>query len=281
MSRPGRRYPDAVARRTNAQDSVSPALERVVESRYSAAEEQVRKIRSAYPGESVETLADRLVRGYVRDLAIGGAMAGGAAAAPFAGATVLAAAGLDAAYSAGRLGEMIMAIGILYGHEQSTVEQRTAWMWAVMGMADGAAVGLTGLAARVGTRGGARLLARLPSSAVAAANQRAGRRFAARLARSRGPWALASVLPYGIGAGVGAAGNVALVLGVGRAAKEFFARTPPPGGRVAEVVDEETVLLEEDLPRSPGPSGTSGRRADDTEIVDAEVVERPRAADGD
>lgn len=252
---------------------MSPALERVVESRYSAAEDQVRRLRAAHPDEDTEVLADRLVRQYVRDLAIGGAVTGGAAASPLAGVTVLAAAGVDAAYSAGRLGEMIMAIGILYGHEHSTVEQRTAWMWAVMGMADGAAVGLSGLAAKVGTRGGARLLARLPNSAVAAANQRAGRRLAARLARSRSPWGLAALLPYGIGAGVGAAGNVALVLGVGRAAKEFFARTAPVGGRVAEVLDDETVLLEDD--RSP--AAPERPHADD--IVDAEVVERPSRRD--
>jgi hypothetical protein len=248
-----------------------------VETRYGPAQDQVDSIRAAFPGASPEQLADHLIRKYAKELAVGGAMSGGAAASPVGGLTfVAAAAGADAAFSAGRLGEMVMAIGLVLGHDDSTAEQRTVWMRAVLGMADGAAVGLTGLAARVGTRGGAKLLSRLPTSAVSAAEQRASQKMLSRMVRPGGKWGVASLIPYGIGAGVGAAGNVALAFGVGRAAKEFFARTPPVArnGKVAEVVDDETELLE-DEPGFTAP-GRRPQAADDiidAEIVDADIVD--------
>ena len=50
-----------------------------------------------------------------------------------------------------------------------------------------------------------------------------------KLSTSKGPWSLTALLPYGIGAGVGAAGNLVLARAVGRAAKEYFTRGAQPG----------------------------------------------------
>src|SRR5262249_45064948 len=148
---------------------------------------------------------------YAKDLAMSGAVSGGAAASPVAGVAVAAAsAGADAAVSVNRLGEMIMALGIIYGHETLSIDERRAAVLTVMGLADGAAVGMTGLAARAGARGGARVLRRLPTSATTAATAGAGRRAVAKLSSTKGPWSLTSLIPYGIGAGVGAAGNALL-----------------------------------------------------------------------
>jgi hypothetical protein len=276
----------AVSRWNDPADLV-PVVERLVEQRYDRAIEAVARLRAEDPGAAPGELAGRLIRRYTKDLALGGAIAGGAAASPVAGMAIMAAsAGADAAVSVGRLGEMIMAIGVLYGHDTTTVEQRRSAVLAVMGLADGATIGVSGLAARAGARGGARLLRRLPT-APPPAGAGVARRTAARLARSRGPWSVAALVPYGIGASVGAAGNALLTRAVGRAAQEYFGGSGsavgptgherPDGVEVeVEVIEVDGVEVElvvdpllHDEPELP----------EDRDAVDAVIVE-PRPPDG-
>lgn len=249
----------------------------MVDQRFAAAVESVSRLRAEDPTATPDQLADRLVRRTSKEMALGGAMTGGAAASPVAGVAVAAAsAGADATYSVGKLSEMIMGLGIIYGHEHATVEERATWIWAVLGISEGAAVGLTGLAARAGSRGGARLVARLPTGTQAAVNAKLSRKVMARLSSGRGPWSLAALIPYGIGAGVGAAGNAVLAQSVGRAAKQYFSgdlarSSPPTHDPVVEDAGDEAEVLDGDGPR-PGPTTASAEE----EILDAEIVdERP------
>lgn len=207
-------------------------MERIVEQRYSAAVEAVERLRNDYPDDDVDALVSKLMRACARDLALGGAVSGGAAAAPRAGAAGMAAnMGAEVAIGAGRLGEMVMAIGILHGLEDATTKERATWLAAILGVSEGAAAGLTGVAARAGSKAGGRML-----SKVAAAGAMAGagrtRRAAGRMATKGGPWSLAALIPYGIGAGVGAASNAALAWSVGRASRRYFATHP--GGENSE-----------------------------------------------
>lgn len=198
-------------------------LERIVQQRYSAALETVSRLHEEHPEDSPDSLSARLVRQCARDLAVGGAMSGGAAASPVAGLTVAAATlGAEATYGVGRLGEMVMAIGIVHGFEHDSARERLTWVAAALGASEGAAIGLTGVAARAGAVGGARILRRLPTTGAAIAGAGRTRRLAGRLAARGGPWGLAALVPYGIGAGVGAAGNAALAWSVGRAARRYF-----------------------------------------------------------
>lgn len=233
------------------------AIERLVAQRHDDAVDAVARLRAEHPDADPDALADLLIRRCVRDMAVGGAVTGGAAASPVAGIAVAAAsAGADATWSVGRLGEMVMGIGIIYGHDEATRRERAVWVAAALGVTEGAAVGVTGLAARFGARSGARLISRLPAAGGGAA--RAGR-FAragssvARVASGRGPWSLAALLPYGIGAGIGAAGNAALAQAVGRSAKQYFTNLGPPADR-------------------PGGSERSAVW-DDDDVIDVEVVE--------
>ena len=276
----------AVSRQDRRSDeqSLVPFVDRIVEHRYGAAVDGVATLRGQFPDDSPEELANRLIRRYAKDMALGGAVSGGAAASPVAGVAVAAAsAGADATFSVGRLGEMIMAIGMAYGHDTSTVDQRRAAIVTIMGLADGAAIGVSGLAARAGAKGGARVLQRIPST-PAPATATVRRKALSKLGATRGPWSLTALIPYGIGAGVGAAGNALLARTVGRAAKEYFAGHSPTAGvgprptpEVVEVLDDETELLEPDpthsgaAPSSPAP-GTRTQGIDD-DIVDAEIVE--------
>ena len=234
-------------------------LLQVARARHDAATAAVTRLRAEHPTDSPDELADRLVRQCMRDLAINGAVSGGAAASPVAGPAAAAAVlGTESAASVSRLGEMVMAIGIVLGSDRADPDERALFIAAALGMTEGAAVGLTGLAARAGARGGARVLQRLPGAAAAGTGRT--RRLAARMAGRGGPWGLAALLPYTIGAGVGAAGNGALALSVGRAAKHYFGsgeldpgdiggREAADGGPDDDLWDAEVVeerILDED-----------------------------------
>lgn len=234
---------------------------------------------------TADELADRLIRRCARDLAMGGAMSGGAAASPVAGVAVAAATtGADATYSMGRLGEMIMGLGVIYGHTDPTAEERAGWVWAVLGISEGAAVGMTGLAARVGARGGARLLSRLPASTQAATNATMSRKVMARLSTGKGPWSLAALVPYGIGAGVGAAGNAVLAQSVGRAAKQYFSSGAGARPAMEAVLEDATADGEVEIldgtvvDDGVVGGGVVGGTRDHADIVDAVIVDPPPTA---
>ena len=268
--------------RTTDAQSLVPFVDRIVEHRSDAAIDGVTALRWQFPDDTPDELANRVIRRYAKDMALGGAVSGGAAASPVAGvAAAAASAGADATLSVGRLGEMIMAIGAVYGHDATTVDQRRAAIITIMGLADGAAVGMSGLAARAGAKGGARVLQRIPTT-PAPATATARRRALSKLGATKGPWSLTALIPYGIGAGVGAAGNALLARTVGRAAKEYFAGHAPTAGggtgpapEVIEVLDDETELLDPDPTdhgtAPPAPSADVPGVEDD--IVDAEIVD--------
>jgi hypothetical protein len=263
----------AVSRRAPDERTLIPIVDRLVDQRYAAAVDAVARLRAEDPTADPGPLADRLIRRCARDLAVGGAVSGGAAASPVSGVAVAAAsAGADATYSMGRLSEMIMGLGLVYGHDHPSAEERAGWIWAVLGLSEGAAVGLTGLAARVGARSGARLVSRLPTGAPAAANATVGRRMMSKLSNGKGPWSLAALVPYGIGAGVGAAGNAVLAQSVGRAAKQYFAGKEPGVAAFDPVVEDggEGEIVDE--PASAAPP----RPRHDDEIVDAVIVVQQR-----
>ena len=81
-----------------AQDhqNLLPVFYRYVDSRADAAAQCAAGMRGAFPDDDPDKLADRIIRRYARELAIGGAVSGGAAASPVAGVAVVAAsAGAD------------------------------------------------------------------------------------------------------------------------------------------------------------------------------------------
>ena len=246
----------------------------MVDQRYAAAVEAVSRLRAEDPGATPDQLADRLIRRCARDLAVGGAVSGGAAASPVAGVTVAAAsAGADATYSTGPPSARLMGLGRAGRRRAARAEERAGWIWAVLGLSEGAAVGLTGLAARVGARGGARLLSRLPTATQAAANASMSRKVMSRLSNGRGPWSLAALVPYGIGAGVGAAGNAVLAQSVGRAAKQYFATSAPAAVGVGWDPVVEDAGEGEVVDEGPEPGRARGGSTPEDDIVDAVLVE--------
>lgn len=236
----------------------------IAEQRHHAAVESVAAAREAHPADDTDALISRIIRQCAKDLAIAGAMSGGAAASPAAGPVGAAALlGAEGALNAARLGEMVMAIGVLHGHTDSPTDDRALWLAAALGASESTVLGLTGMAARAGVRGGARLLGRVPNAPAAAGAGVIGR-TAAKMSTKRGPWGLAALLPYTLGASVGAAGNLALAVSVGRAATRYFATEGGTG-------DNRASNMRPGDDRSE-PSAASGGSEEGAELWEAEFL---------
>ena len=207
---------------------VLPSVDRLVESRYDAAAALVARLRAEHPDVTDDQLVERIVRRFSRELGVVAAMSGGAAAVPGAGtAAAVLTAGADVAYSVSRLGEMVLAIGIAYGHDAASFEERKAWVLAVLSMSRGAVAGLDGLAAKIGAEGGAAALASLTGAQLESINSKLAAKVVAKLSTDAAVSRLGRVLPFGIGAGVGAAGSIAIARSVARQARRFFRPNDP------------------------------------------------------
>lgn len=226
--------------------SVLSTVDRIVAGRYDSAVELVQSMRARPVQPTSDEIVDELVRKYSKELAAVAALSGGAAALPGTGtAAAVLATGADVAYTIGKLSEMVLAIGIAYGHDAASMEERKAWVLAVLSMGRGAVVGVEGLAGRVGAEGGARVLSTISRTQLDSVNSKLAAKMLARLASEQTAARLGRLLPFGIGAGVGAAGNLLIVRSVARTARRFFASPADPSGphlRVVEdVIDVEVI----------------------------------------
>ena len=220
-------------------------VDRIVESRYDSAVALVDGIRARPGRPSTDEIVDELVRKYSKELAAVAALSGGAAALPGTGtAAAVLATGADVAFTIGKLAEMVLAIGVAYGHDARSIEERRAWVLAVLSMGKGAVSGVEGLAGRIGAEGGARIVTSITSTQLDSVNSRLAAKMLARLASEQSAARLGRLLPFGIGAGVGAAGNVLIVRSVARTARKFFSVGPsaaPTLGVDPDVIDVEVL----------------------------------------
>ena len=100
--------------------------------------------------------------------------------------------------------------------------------------------GVEGLAGRIGAEGGARIVSSITATQLDSVNSKLAAKVLARLASEQSAARLGRLLPFGIGAGGGAAGNVMIVRSVARAANRFFA-APPPAPRLSVVPDPDDI----------------------------------------
>ena len=252
---------------------LSELVDRVVESRYRAAVEDVYQLRREQPLATPAQLSEVLIKRAQRKLAIVAAVYGGAAASPGIGtAAVLATVGLDAAWTLSRLAELIMAIGIAHDHHAATLSERKAWVLAALAVSNGAHGSLHDLSGPMGTFGGIKALRQLGPSRLEAFNSRLVAKLATRLMVRDSLLSLGNIVPFGIGAGIGATGNAIIARSVGRGAVQLFSTTEPTRRRTRvfqrakevlrndrrepyEVIDVDGEEVDIAWTRGPGPTG--------------------------
>jgi hypothetical protein len=199
------------------------AIDQVVKSRYEPAVDSVRSLRARRPTASPSELADAVVARYRRELGGMGAASGGIAAVPGIGTGIMVAgSAAESGWSVLRMGQMILEIGVIYGHSADRVEARRAWVLAVLALALGFTEGLEEVAGRVVRRGGVAALKAMPPAQVARVNQSVASRTVLRWSSAQAAIRLGNVVPFGVGAAIGVGANVLLVNAVGARAKAFF-----------------------------------------------------------
>lgn len=212
--------PDDVLR---ISQSVLASIDEVSSQRWEAATRRADALPGTIRPEKITALTDS----FSRELGAAGAAAGAAAAAPTVGtAATLLATTAELGWFTARAGDLILTIAALHGHPDPSVDERRAWVLAVLiygssardGFARAVNEASTGLSP-VGNR-------RLSMATLQTANRVMARSLLRRYGSRRGLIALGRTLPIGIGAVIGGSANYLAIRTLARHADEFFARLP-------------------------------------------------------
>lgn len=225
--------------------AVLKGIDKAVDERWDEALERASKAK----GSTIDERVDNVLNAFKRELTAVGAATGAVAAAPGLGtATAAGALAADLGWFAMRATDMIMTVGALYGHTESSLEERRAWVLAVMAFGEQAAREFSTLVTqldpsgqlgdrsqqlndRVGDAASARG-AKMFGGDMAAleALRRINTNLAAEVLKKygtrRSALAVGKLLPFGIGAVVGGSANWAFVRTVGKQSVRFFRDVP-------------------------------------------------------
>lgn len=186
------------------------------------------KARAAeLPGDLRPDKIAALTTSFSRELGAAGAAAGAAAAAPVVGTGATLAATLgELVWFTGRAGDLVLTIAALHGRDDPTVDERRAWVLAVLIYGSSARDGFARAVNQATTGMGVAADGRLPASTLHMANRVMARAFARRYGTRRGLAAAGRLIPVGIGAAVGGTTNYLAVRHLAGHADQFFARLP-------------------------------------------------------
>lgn len=170
---------------------------------------------------------DALTKSFQLELGAAGAAAGAAAAAPMVGTVAtLSTTAAELAWFTARAGDLILTIAAIHGRPDPTVDERRAWVLAVLLYGSSARdefartlnEASTGVVPAVGRQ--------VPVTTLQTANRLMSRVFVRRYGTKRGLVALGRLLPIGIGAAIGGTANYLTIRTLARHADQFFARLP-------------------------------------------------------
>jgi hypothetical protein len=205
------------------------AVDYVVQNRLSDAEWLVAKAKAANPNGTRTQIADAILKRVSTEMAGVGALSGAVAAAPAIGTMAsMATSVADVGVAFARISTMIMAVALAYGHDLSDVDLRKQWVYNVLSGSGGQMTEKERKAGDLKKQLGQQAVGAKAAgtAAMGRVNEMVGTRVAARLVEKETLVRLATMIPLGIGAGVGAVGNRALVNSVGRHAKKYFDTWP-------------------------------------------------------
>jgi hypothetical protein len=197
-------------------------------------EQFLRAARRRNPDSSDAELLKTLERSYTALVATTGFAAGGTAALPavnLPGSLVATIADAGAFTSASAI--YVLAVANVYGLDVEDVERRRALLLTVLAGPEGPAF-VEKLAGRTGPYWGRRITSWLPISHIRRINRVLGPNVVTKYGTKQGAIVLGKVIPFGIGAVIGAGGNAAMARLVIRATRSAFG---PPSGPNSESTD--------------------------------------------
>ena len=182
------------------------------------------------PGDIRPRKVGALTNQFARELAVVGAATGIAAATPAVGttATIVASTAELAGFTA-RSGDLVLTMAALHGRATPTVEERRAWVLAVLIFGGRAREGFAAAANQLGIAvnpSSDTPVARVPLATLRAINGVLSTSLVRKYGTRRGVIALGTALPLGIGAVIGGSANYSAVRTLSRHADDFFSRLP-------------------------------------------------------
>ena len=209
--------PDAVAK------SLMSGIDTATNARWEAAVVRA----AALPGDIRPEKIRALSASFARELGTVGAAAGMAAATPLVGTgATLMAATVELSWFTARAGDLILTIAALHGRPAPTVQERKAWVLAVLIFGSTARQGLTGVVNALGAGLSEVSPNKLSLVTLRAANNAMSRLVVRRYGARRGAIALGTAMPLGIGAVIGAGANVVAIRKLAAQADSFCSRLP-------------------------------------------------------
>jgi hypothetical protein len=199
------------------------AIDDVSSSRWDAATRRAAQLPGGIRPEKI----DALTQSFARELGAAGAAAGAAAAAPAVGtAATMLATTAELGWFTARAGDLILTIAALHGRPDPTVDERRAWVLAVLIYGSSARDGLSRAINEAATGASPAVNRRLPVATLQTANRLMSRSLVRRYGSRRAVIAVGTAIPIGIGAVVGASANYLAIRTLARNADRFFARLP-------------------------------------------------------
>ena len=217
-------------------------LNGALERQWQRASQTVASHRRRNPSATADEVAQRIARNFVMDVTVVGAAGAVMAAVPGHGDSSLVTGGkvLGAGALFERAAIMVLGVAGAYGLDLADVEVRRHSILPVLVGWAGAAGRLTGVAGNVGAGLGAKATKSIPMPAIHAVNHAVGKQVVFKWATRPNSIRLGSLLPLGIGAGLGGTSNYLYGLALGKTAIHQFrkqspsARTAPAGGSTAQ-----------------------------------------------
>ncbi|MFZ0216304.1 MAG: hypothetical protein WAM30_10245 [Candidatus Dormiibacterota bacterium] len=258
---------------------VLSTLSTAVRTREPAVADTVRKLREEFPDRSPEELAHILIRRQRRVVAGTAAASGAFAVVP--GLSTLVVLGVGAGqslYALEREVELVLAIGLLFGHLPAEHDARTLEALIVIGLAGGALK----LRDDVVIAGSQRIATHVLTTYPQVLLSRAGGSLVTRALRGAVAAQLGSVVaraaPLALGVAVGATFDWMTMTALGRSALRYYGPAGPAAKRAVTL--PSSLPAPPDAPALPeGDSGTLEGNLDEPGRSDAER-ERPASETG-
>src|ERR1700722_17680114 len=223
------RQPGAAQGRPKASArALAQVIERSTRVQGPAAAAYVARLRRTDPGASPAEIVEKLERRYLAALTASGAAVGSAATFPGVGTlTAMGAGAGETVFFMEATAVFVLANAVVYGVPADHRERRRALVLSVL-VGDDSKRAIGELIGPARTNGGwlAEGMASLPLSTLGRLNTRMLKYFVKRWAVRRGALMLGKMLPVGIGAAVGGAGNRLVGKKIVRNARDAFG-TPP------------------------------------------------------
>jgi hypothetical protein len=203
-------------------EALMAGIDKATEHRWEAAVERAAQLPGSVRPQKVKALTDA----FARELATVGAATGAAAASPVVGTGATLAAGVaELAWFTARSGDLILTMAALHGRKAPTLDERRAWVLAVLIFGSSAREGFTSAAKQLGLEL-EQPNQRVPLGTLRAINGLLGNKLLRRYGSRRGAIALGTALPLGVGAVIGGTANYSAVKALAKNADKFFAKLP-------------------------------------------------------